>query len=241
MGAPRKVKAEIIAVSRYSDGVTLYQFKPEHKCRFRPGQFLHLAIEPYDPSFPWPESRVFSIASIPKSELIEILISPKGDFTKRMVEELKVGDEVWLKLPFGVFNFKDAKSRDVVLIGGGTGISPFIAYLEEFIEASNSENKMTLYYGVRNTDLIIYNDLLKKLEQHKENFKLELYIEEGDCVDFSYHNKGMMDVMKIIEKSKKMNDPVYYISGPKAMINSCISNMSEANVNDENIFYDKWE
>ena len=32
---------------------------------FKPGQFLHLAIDPYDGAGFWPESRVFSIASSP--------------------------------------------------------------------------------------------------------------------------------------------------------------------------------
>ena len=45
---------------------------PSSSCRrrrcplFKPGQFLHLAIDPYDGAGFWPESRVFSIASSPR-------------------------------------------------------------------------------------------------------------------------------------------------------------------------------
>src|SRR5258708_19862440 len=45
----------------YTLGLRLERAAP----RFRAGQFLHLALAPYDPSGFWPESRVFSIASPP--------------------------------------------------------------------------------------------------------------------------------------------------------------------------------
>ena len=32
---------------------------------FKPGQFLHLALDAFEPGGFWPESRVFSIASAP--------------------------------------------------------------------------------------------------------------------------------------------------------------------------------
>ena len=57
--------------------------------RFTPGQFLHLALDPYEPDGFWPESRVFSIASSPEErDRLSITYAVKGAFTTRMEREL---------------------------------------------------------------------------------------------------------------------------------------------------------
>ena len=46
--------------------------------RFRPGQFLHLALDAYDPSGFWPDSRVFSIASRASADATALRIYLRG-------------------------------------------------------------------------------------------------------------------------------------------------------------------
>ena len=92
MASPSKIQAELVEKIAYSDSVMEYIFKPHGRVpRFKAGQFLHLAIDPYDPSFEWPESRVFSIASSSLNRnIIRLIISIKGKFTKRIFMELIV-------------------------------------------------------------------------------------------------------------------------------------------------------
>ena len=66
MSTPVKLPAEVENIIHHTDGVKSFIMKPLKPCpNFKPGQFLHLAIDEYDPSFHWPESRVFSIANSP--------------------------------------------------------------------------------------------------------------------------------------------------------------------------------
>lgn len=242
MAAPRKIKATVTAVRRFVDGVTAFTFKPVGRCRFRSGQFLHLAVEPYDPSFNWPESRVFSIANSPElTNHIEILVAPKGDFTWNMVNTMKEGQEVWLKLPYGDFNYNQATGADVVLIAGGTGISPFIPFLEEFLPLNEHYNSVHLYYGVRNTELIIYNDLFQKLLNTAPNFHFHLSVEDEMPGALFNNNPGVLDLTGIFKASDELSKPVYYISGPKAMITAVLATAEKHGVSNDSIFYDKWE
>jgi ferredoxin-NADP reductase len=111
--------------------------------RFRAGQFLHLALDPYNPTRFWPESRVFSIASPPsRRDLLSISYSVKGRFTSRMEADLVEGSDVWIKMPYGDFVI-DGR-RDVVLFAGGTGISAFTAFLEDLTPEALP---VTLAYG----------------------------------------------------------------------------------------------
>src|ERR1700730_14918876 len=87
--------------------------------RFRAGQFLHLALDPYDPSGFWPESRVFSIASPPaRRDTARITYAVHGRFTARMESELVEGRGIRIKMPYGEFVIDTRAS--VVLFAGGT-------------------------------------------------------------------------------------------------------------------------
>jgi ferredoxin-NADP reductase len=242
MAAPRKIKATVINVRKFADGVTAYTFNPIGRCRYRSGQFLHLAVEPYDPSFNWPESRVFSIANSPnKTDHIEILVAPKGDFTWNMVNTLKEGQEVWLKLPYGDFNYNQAVGADVVLIAGGTGISPFIPFLEDLSDLKDLCSSVNLYYGVRLKELIVFENLLAQLVREALHFNLHLFI-ENEKEDAILNNKtGILNLDEIFTSTLQLAKPVYYISGPKAMINASLDKAKNFGVGDDSIFYDKWE
>jgi ferredoxin-NADP reductase len=119
----------------------------EKPYKYLPGQFLHLALDPYDPSSQWPESRCFSMQTNGLDELIKITYSVKGVFTKRMASELSPGKEVWLKLPYGELFSKPHPRENTVFIAGGTGVTP---YLSLFTDSSFREYKNPkLYLGVK--------------------------------------------------------------------------------------------
>jgi ferredoxin-NADP reductase len=104
MPQPARIRAKVTRIEDHAPGVRSLILATERPVpRFQPGQFLHLAIDPYDPASHWPDSRVFSIASPPQSRSeIQITVSAVGVFTRRILE-LKTGDEVWVKLPYGDF------------------------------------------------------------------------------------------------------------------------------------------
>ncbi len=242
MAAPRKVEAVISSIRQFEGDVTLYSLRTELALKFKPGQFLHLAIDPYDPSFNWPESRVFSIASPPNgSQELEILISPKGTFTKRMIQELKVGSHVWIKLPFGVFNFDAAHDKHIVLIAGGTGISPFISFLNHQLLHSAAFRSLNLYYGVRNPGLIIYDELLTACENSLSNFHTHIYCENPEENSGSRNKKGVLPVSNIVKETCSLPGVLYYLSGPKGMIEAFEKELLQHNVPAEQVIYDRWE
>ncbi|MBC8185057.1 hypothetical protein H8E88_28520, partial [candidate division KSB1 bacterium] len=135
MPTPIKLPAKVETIIQHTEDVKSFIMSPLKRCpNFNPGQFLHLAIDKYDPSFHWPESRVFSIANSPtRREKIRITFSVKGKLTQKMYDEVKIGYVLWLKLPYGRFLISD-DSRDIVLIAGGTGITPFVSFLEYTID-----------------------------------------------------------------------------------------------------------
>jgi len=87
---PIKLAAVVEIITHHATDVKSLTLRPLKRCpRFKAGQFLHLALEEYEPGFHWPESRVFSIANAPtRSETLKLAFAVKGKFTRRMFDEL---------------------------------------------------------------------------------------------------------------------------------------------------------
>jgi ferredoxin-NADP reductase len=147
----KKYKTEIVSIQTPITGVYTLELSSEKKFKFAPGAFLHLALDEYDPSGAWPESRCFSIQTSPEEENIKITYAVKGRFTQRMEKELFVGKSVWLKLPFGDLFTQEHSKENAVFVAGGTGITPFLSL---FTDKSCAEYlNPSLYLGFRNRDL----------------------------------------------------------------------------------------
>lgn len=243
MANPRKIEAEVTRVISYSDDVKKFRFRPVKRLPFfRPGQFMHLAIDEYDPSYPWPESRVFSIANSPeKKDFADIIVSRKGAFTSRIFNEVKEGSRVWIKLPYGTFNFNEAAGKKIVLVAGGTGITPFISFLEYALDRQPGQN-ITLCYGIHDPSLLIIGDLLKMCRSGMPGFEFQLYAEKrsGDDPDFDY-NEGILPLKEIAQRRSRDEDSIFYISGPPAMIRALIDELQAEGIPDTRIKFDKWE
>jgi len=242
MATPRKIPAIIETIIQHTENVKSFIMTPKKPIpRFKPGQFLHLALDPYDPSFNWPESRVFSIANSPtRNREIRITFAIKGNFTKRMFDEVKESDNVWLKLPFGSFTLPD-KDNPVILIAGGTGITPFVSFLEYALD-KQLNNTIDLWYGVRSSKHIIFDTLLTECQKKLPNFHLHLSLEDFIKLDhFRDIKEGMLSIESIYEQIEAEKGPVFYLSGPPQMIQIFQKALYQKGIKEGNIKVDAWE
>lgn len=228
MPTPVRVESIVTNILDHGDGVyTIRLSVPQRATRFKAGQFLHLTLDEFDPTEGyWPASRVFSIASKPKEEHLEIVYSVKGVYTKRMSEELQVGKTVWIKLPYGDFIVEKYITSDqhVVFIAGGTGISPFVPYFHQVLE-SGSINPISIYYGIRNQDHFLYKNLLNEIDS-----LVDIHITEG-----------LFDIPAICNEITNLKGAVCFISGPPVMIQACKKELKEQGFPPESIIIDAWE
>src|SRR4029079_11878322 len=145
--------------------------------QFKPGQFLHLAIDPYDGAGFWPESRVFSIASSPRErDRLQIKYAVKGAFTTRMEREVVPGATVWAKLPYGEFIIDPR--RDAVLFAGGTGVTAFTAFLQSL--TPEDAPRVVLFYGARTPALFVYGPWVEAGAKAVPSLTCHLVCEETD-------------------------------------------------------------
>jgi NAD(P)H-flavin reductase len=228
----KKYKSELISILNPFAGIYTLEFRPfDGKYKYHPGQFLHLSIEhDYDGSSQWPDSRCFSMQSNPDDETIKITYSVKGDFTKQMEQQLKVGTEVWLKLPYGDLFTQPHNKTNTVFIAGGTGITPFLSLFthESFAEYINPH----IYLGFRSKEFNIYTAELNSVKLCDSSVQL--------CVTQFYQDiGGIIDIQNIYNENGPESD--YFISGPPAMIKIFKATLIENGVPASNVLTDDWE
>ena len=239
----QKLRCVVEAVVAHGERVYTITLRPDHPApRFRAGQFLHLAVDPYDPSGFWPESRVFSIASAPTDRsALEICFAVKGRFTERMERELAVGASVWVKLPYGDFVVEG--HDDVVLLAGGTGISAFTAYLASLpVRAPRS---VVLGYGAREVGLLLYDDLITRVAATVPAFRAVEFVEHQRHADRTASvvpiYPGRLDLDVVWPLTPRPFEAGYYISGPPPMLQGVRRALRHRGVTDEAIHTDAWE
>ena len=213
--------------------------EPERRLpKFRPGQFLHLALDEYDPSSHWPDSRVFSIASSPeRPENLRITYTVKGVFTARMANELQTGSDIWLKLPYGYFVLEDDFRNEVALIAGGTGFTPFASFLE-YLTDKGIDLKLRIAYGAADPSLLIFRNIIEDAARSLPDLR-RLYFSEMIGSNDVIH--GVIDLERLWQSLDAPYSAIFYLSGPKLMVEAFRKQLRERRVIEELIKIDAWE
>jgi ferredoxin-NADP reductase len=241
MAVAQKILCRVNRIVDHGEHVYTVDLVPERKVPiFKPGQFLHLALDPYDPGDFWPESRVFSIASpLQQRNRISITYSVRGRFTARMERELTEGKTAWIKMPYGDFIIQT--KGDVVLLAGGTGITAFTSFLSDTM--IKNLHKFYLAYGVRNAQMLIYRNYIDQCVRNIDHFHLWYFIEEKPK-GFSHNGSEIIGRLTINEIWDKIENPLettYYLSGPPEMIHTLSRELKEHRIDPCAVRIDAWE
>jgi ferredoxin-NADP reductase len=243
MAVTQKLGCVVERVVAHGERVYTLALRPERLApRFRAGQFLHLALDPYDPSGFWPESRVFSIASPPaQRDTIRMTYAVHGRFTARMESDLVEGGRVWIKMPYGDF-VVDSRA-DVALFAGGTGITAFTAFLEGLAAGHQA---VTLAYGARTDSLLIYRDIVERCAQRMPSLDVSYFVEhDGESQPALPGGRvrstlGRVSVESVWPRLGRPFETTYYISGPPPMLRTIGQDLGARNISPEAIHIDAW-
>jgi ferredoxin-NADP reductase len=233
----RKIRCTVEAITAHGGGVYTVDLAPANPLPpFRPGQFLHLTVDDYDPASFWPESRVFSIASSPLDRRhVRLCYAVKGRYTTKMERTLRAGGEVWIKLPYGEFVIDGA--GDAVLLAGGTGISAFTAFLEAL--QPDHAREVWLVYGARNPGLLLFREMILQQAARVPNFRVLFFAEAGaetpgqadaarstpsECL------AGRISLDALWPRLSRPTSRVFYLSGPPVMLNALMASLRERGV-----------
>ena len=124
-----------------------------------------------------PVTRAYSISSSPKDSLdgkytLTIKLVEGGLMSRYIFDNWEVGSSVEVSAPAGNFEYQPLRdAKNVICLAGGSGITPFLS-MANAINDGDEDFNLTLIYGSRNYDNILFRDELKALEEKCDKIKV---------------------------------------------------------------------
>ncbi|NBU57949.1 MAG: hypothetical protein EBS25_05760 [Actinobacteria bacterium] len=100
-------------------------------------------------------SHPYSLSAAPTEHYLRITVKDLGDHS-RSVAFLKRGTRVFVEGPYGAFTAGRATKPHIVMVGGGVGITPIRALMDEF---KNGVQLDVIYRVSRSEDLVLKDEL----------------------------------------------------------------------------------
>ena len=151
-------------------------------------------------------SHPYSLSAAPTDNHLRITIKDLGDHS-RATRHIKPGTRVFVEGPYGAFTAGRATQPHLVMIGGGVGITPIRALMEEF----KNGVQMDVFYRVSRAEELILKDELDYLEA-QSNGMIRVHYMVGSRREFP------MDAEFLKSYAPRIADSDIYICGPEALV-----------------------
>lgn len=220
------------------DAVTIVFDNKQAKINYLAGQFLTLIVSVNGKKL----RRAYSIStSVFTDEDISVTVKkePGGQVSTYLNDFLKVGDKLEVMEPMGKFNFKcmPEKQRHIVLIAGGSGITPLFSILRTVL-AGELKSTVTLIYSSRNEASIIFKKQLDGLSLNNPRLQISYVLTKPES---TWNGEiGRISPANLNNLLKKHNwdaqeDSEFYVCGPDGLMDCVITALKELDVADEKI------
>ena len=181
---------------------------------FRPGQYVSLSLRVGELT----TTRPYSIASAPGDDHLDLTLKVKADglASPYLFGEVEAGWEVDASGPAGSFVYEPLCDRgELVLLAGGSGITPFMSMLRHFARVG-FPTRVLLLYGSRVVDDVIFARELGELARAHERFVLNSVISEP--AEGHAGPTGFLDATLIARYVGDVVGKTFLVCGPEAMI-----------------------
>ena len=194
---------------------------------FQAGQYVALHVEVGGVR----TSRPFSIASPPNQTGYYDLTVKRvagGLVSNHLLDTVREGDRFTASGPDGCFVHNPLLHGDqLVFLAGGSGITPFMSMLREMDDCGLAR-QITLIYGNRSEDDIIFHDELRDLAARSRRL---VYVPVIQAPGPGYTGeKGLLKADLIAAAAGDLKDAMLYLCGPPGMYDFCLAELERLEV-----------
>ncbi|MDT0436965.1 MULTISPECIES: globin domain-containing protein [Streptomyces] len=226
--APAWWHAEVVAHDRRTTDIAVVTVRPDQPYPFLAGQYASVET-PW-----WPRVwRHYSFASAPRSDGLlsfHVKAVPAGWVSNALVHRARLGDVIRLGPPGGAMTVDHTSDSGLLCLGGGTGIAPIKALVEDVAE-HGERRPMEVFYGAR-TDVDLYDiNTMLRLQQVHSWLSVRAIIDQ----------QGHIGLPDAVREFGPWNGYDAYLSGPPGMIRSGVHVLRNAGFPQERIRHDEVE
>ncbi|WP_326689280.1 MULTISPECIES: globin domain-containing protein [unclassified Streptomyces] len=216
--APAWWEAEIVTHEQRTSEIAVLTVRPDQPYPFRAGQ--HTSLEtPW-----WPRVwRHYSFASAPRSDgllTFHIKSVPAGWVSTALVQRARPGDVLRLGPPAGSMTVDHRADSGLLCLGGGTGIAPIKAMVED-VAGQGRPRPVEVFYGAR-TDHDLYDlDTMLRLQERYDWLAVRPVVAAGRTPAEALAGQ-LPDAVRRYGPWRSYDG---YLSGPPGMIRSGVETL----------------
>ncbi len=214
---------------------------------FKPGQYLtfQLAV----PGMTKPVVRCYSLSDCSRPTHYRVTIKrcppppktdhPPGVGSGYFCRTVKEGDILDVKAPNGHFFLDLDKTRPVVLISGGIGVTPMVSMANALVEAG-STREVWFFFGARNSTDHMFKDYMAALAAKHGNVRMNVCYSkplDTDVKERDYQHAGRVSV-DLFKQLLPSNNYDYFLCGPGPFMESITSDLREWGVPDDWVHFE---
>ena len=169
-----------------------------------------------------PITRAYSISSSPKDSLegkyvLTIKLVDGGLMSQYIFDTWTVGKSVEVSAPSGNFEYQELRdAKKVICLAGGSGITPFVS-MANAIADGDEDFEMTLLYGSRNVDNILFKDELDALAEKCDKIKVVHVLSDENAKAGKGFEKGFITAELIKKYAPADEKYSIFLCGPQQM------------------------
>ncbi len=220
-------EARVVEHERRTFEIAVLRLLPTTPLAYRAGESISLETE-LRPRL-W---RYYSLATAPRPDgLLEIHVKARdgGPVSSALVRKVGVGDVLRLGPPVGHLSFDPGSDRDLLLVGGGTGLAPLKAVIDH-VAQHGPARRVDLFVGARTEDQLYDAADLRRLEKEHPWLTVTLAVSHDE---FSSLEQG--DVGEVVMRHGPWLSRDVYVVGPGPMVDDTVGRLRQHGVPAERI------
>lgn len=203
--------------------------------KFKTGQFITVWF-PAEPKI----KRAYSLSSCELDRgYFDVTVKKAGYFGTRLYEELKVGMKLMVIEPVGRFTLPDDPNLDVLMVAGGSGVTPFRGFVR-YLSKMQPQTRCVILYSVRVPADIIFNDEFRKLEAANPNFQFVVTCTRVRPEHQWSGRTGRVNAALLQEYVRDLKRTIFYTCGPTELVDAMEKLLLTAGTPKGQIRAEKW-
>ena len=216
-------------------GTLAFHFDRPAGFEFRAGQSIDLTLVNPAETDAEGNTRAFSIVSAPSDPELTIATRVRDTAFKRTLAGMPLGSEVKIDGPSGSFTLLKNSARKVVFLAGGIGITPFHCMIRH-ASLSRLPHQLYLFYSNRRPEDAPFLIELQALTQQNPNFHFVPTMTEMEKSQRTWDGeRGVINREMLAKHLPSLEEPVFYVAGPPAMVAAMRQMLIAAQVDEDDI------
>lgn len=200
-----------------------YTFRMAFEGDVKPGQFFEVSLPKFGEA-------PISVSGIGEGT-VDLTIRKVGKVTNEIFEKYE-GDKLFMRGPYGNgFDLENYKGHEVVVVAGGTGLSPVRGIMQYFSSHPEEAKGFTLITGFKSPQDMLFKEDLKEWEK-----TMNLIVTVDNAPEGYTGHTGLVTKFIPELEIKDLEDVQVIVVGPPIMMKFTVQEFLKRGIKEENIW-----